>query len=120
MLDGRARKTPGHFVKADGAVVGVDFAITHPGYISWEQYMRNQKQLADNRTKHHGAAGGAAKRGSALLAGLLRCARCGRKLHVAYGGNGGKVARLPLLRRAISTTGWRSVCLLAVGEWNRE
>ena len=91
MLDGRARKTPGHFVPMEQWSVLI--RDHHPGYISWEQYMRNQKQLADNRTKHHGAAGGAAKRGPALLAGLLRCARCGRKLHVAYGGNGGKVAR---------------------------
>src|SRR5207244_2974750 len=29
----------------------------------------------------------------ALLAGLLRCARCGRKLHVGYCGKGGRVPR---------------------------
>jgi excisionase family DNA binding protein len=31
-------------------------------------------------------ARGALQRGDALLAGLLRCGHCGRKLHVAYGG----------------------------------
>ena len=36
---------------------------------------------------------GVAKRGPALLAGLLRCGRCGRKLFVTYGGNGGRVPR---------------------------
>jgi len=36
---------------------------------------------------------GAAKRGMALLAGLLRCHRCGRKLMVAYTGNGPFVLR---------------------------
>lgn len=36
---------------------------------------------------------GAAKRGPALLAGLLRCGHCGRKLFVAYGGTGGRVPR---------------------------
>jgi DNA invertase Pin-like site-specific DNA recombinase len=91
MLEGRARKTAGHFVPMEQWSVLI--RDHHPSYISWEQYMQNQKQLSDNRTKHHGAASGAAKRGSALLAGLLRCARCGRKLHVAYSGNGGKVAR---------------------------
>jgi hypothetical protein len=28
-----------------------------------------------------------------LLSGLLRCGRCGRRLFVAYGGNGGRVPR---------------------------
>jgi len=36
---------------------------------------------------------GAAKRGAALLAGLLRCRRCGRKLTVRYTGNGHDVLR---------------------------
>ena len=33
------------------------------------------------------------RRGEALLAGLLRCGHCGRKLHVAYSGTKGDVAR---------------------------
>src|SRR5262249_44510305 len=36
---------------------------------------------------------GAAKRGPALLSGLLRCGRCGRLLRVAYSGTGGRVPR---------------------------
>ena len=40
-----------------------------------------------------GEAGGAAKRGAALLSGLLRCGRCGRKLQVRYSGREGQVAR---------------------------
>ncbi len=36
---------------------------------------------------------GAPKSGPALLAGLLRCGRCGRKLQVVYSGHGGRVAR---------------------------
>jgi hypothetical protein len=39
------------------------------------------------------AAGGAARRGPALLSGLLRCGRCGRKLYVAYSGTTGRVPR---------------------------
>jgi Recombinase zinc beta ribbon domain len=39
------------------------------------------------------AAGGAARRGPALLSGLLRCGRCGRKLYVAYSGTPGRVPR---------------------------
>ena len=34
--------------------------------------------------EENGAERGAAKRGPTLLAGLLRCGRCGRKLHVNY------------------------------------
>ena len=40
-----------------------------------------------------GEASGAAKGGGALLSGLLRCGRCGRKLQVLYSGNGGRVPR---------------------------
>ena len=33
------------------------------------------------------------RRGEALLAGLLRCGHCGRKLHVAYSGAKGRAGR---------------------------
>lgn len=36
---------------------------------------------------------GAPRHGTALLAGLLRCRRCGRRLHVTYTGSQGKVRR---------------------------
>jgi DNA invertase Pin-like site-specific DNA recombinase len=88
--DGRARKTRGHAVPIeDWKVVIHDH---HAGYITWDEFTRNQKLLRENLGKGISQSG-AAKSGSALLAGLLRCARCGRKLHVAYGGIGGRVAR---------------------------
>jgi hypothetical protein len=34
---------------------------------------------------------GVVRRGETLSAGLLRCAHCGRKLHVAYSGTNGDV-----------------------------
>ena len=40
-----------------------------------------------------GATRGAAKAGPALLAGLLRCGRCGRKMLTKYGGANGNVPR---------------------------
>ena len=113
MVDGRARKTAGHHVPMpEWSVLIRDH---HPGYITWEQFMRNQKQLAENTTRYHGSAGGAAKGGSALLAGLLRCARCGRKIHVCYGGSGRPVARYQCrggnvnhgLPMCLSFGGWR-------------
>jgi DNA invertase Pin-like site-specific DNA recombinase len=65
----------------------------HPGYISWEQYVENQKRLEANVAWAGGERSGAVKAGVALLSGLLRCGRCGRKLQVLYSGNGGHVPR---------------------------
>jgi DNA invertase Pin-like site-specific DNA recombinase len=57
----------------------------HEGYIGWEQHQQIQRLIADNNFGPSQA--GAAKRGSALLAGILRCRRCGRKLTVHYTGH---------------------------------
>jgi DNA invertase Pin-like site-specific DNA recombinase len=65
----------------------------HPGYISWEDYSENQRRLEANVAWGDGEGSGAAKVGAALLSGLLRCGRCGRKLQVAYSGNSGRVPR---------------------------
>lgn len=56
----------------------------HEGYVSWERAEAIRKMVSDNvpQSRHHGAA----KQGAALLAGLLRCRRCGRKLTVRYTG----------------------------------
>jgi DNA invertase Pin-like site-specific DNA recombinase len=58
----------------------------HPGYIDWEQYLKNQAILQSNRT--HGKddlmSSGAAREGAALLQGLLICGRCGRRITVRY------------------------------------
>jgi excisionase family DNA binding protein len=65
----------------------------HDGYISWTAYEHNQRVIADNTNMKGEMARGAVRRGEALLAGLLRCGHCGRKLHVAYSGIEGKVPR---------------------------
>ena len=65
----------------------------HEGYIDWHTYEHNQRVIADNTNMRGGMARGAPRRGEALLAGLLRCAHCGRKLHVAYSGADGDTAR---------------------------
>ena len=53
-----------------------------PAYITWDQYLANQQQLLQNqrRPQTKGTPGG----GSALLAGLLFCGRCGNKMQVEY------------------------------------
>lgn len=51
-----------------------------PAYIPWERYESNLQQLALNRQVHRGAP----RRGDALLAGLVRCGRCGRRMATQY------------------------------------
>ena len=91
MIDGRARKTTGHELPMEKWPVLIH--DHHPGYITWADYIANQKRMSSNLTKHHLSGPGAAKGGAALLSGLLRCGRCGRKLHVGYVGKGGRVTR---------------------------
>jgi DNA invertase Pin-like site-specific DNA recombinase len=85
---GRRRKPPAEWL--------VLLPEKHAGYISWEQFQEVQQRIAANAT---GASGpGPAKGGPALLAGLLRCRRCGRKLTVHYTGRGHDVLRYSCLR----------------------
>src|SRR5580704_13200994 len=65
----------------------------HPGYISWEEYLENRRRLEANVAWSDSEGSGAAKLGAALLAGLLRRGRCGRKLQVVYSGTSGRVPR---------------------------
>ena len=44
-----------------------------------------------------GEGSGVAREGSALLQGLVRCGRCGRRMQVAYTGKGGAVHRYACL-----------------------
>lgn len=67
---------------------------SHEGYIDWEQFQQIGRQLATNSNRGVGAA----KRGAALLAGLLRCRRCGRKLTVRYTGRGHDMLRYSCIR----------------------
>ena len=62
----------------------------HSGYIGWEEYLRNQQILEQNRTNgEEHVLSGSAREGHALLQGLLLCGTCGRRLTVRYQGNGG-------------------------------
>jgi DNA invertase Pin-like site-specific DNA recombinase len=56
----------------------------HEGYVSWEKAETIRKMVSSNvpTSRHHGAP----KHGDALLGGLLRCRRCGRKLTLRYSG----------------------------------
>lgn len=57
------------------------FHGTHPAYITWAEFVENERQLVNNRN----APGGRAPRaGSALLHGLILCGKCGQAMHVSY------------------------------------
>jgi DNA invertase Pin-like site-specific DNA recombinase len=60
----------------------------HPGYVDWETYLANRATLRANWRSPSGEAGGAVREGPALLQGLVRCGRCGRKMLIAYSGVG--------------------------------
>jgi len=83
IVEGRPQKTYGHS-KPFGEWE-VKLKDHHEGYIDWAEFEWNQKQLAANA---YGRMGGAksGRGGPALLAGLLTCGRCGRRLTVSYSG----------------------------------
>jgi len=56
----------------------------HESYVNWERFEAIRTMVSSNvpTGPHHGAP----KHGDALLAGLIRCHRCGRKLTLRYTG----------------------------------
>ncbi|HEY1418284.1 MAG TPA: recombinase family protein [Myxococcaceae bacterium] len=54
-----------------------------PAYITWERFEANQARLAANRARAESA--GAVRNGSALVAGVVWCGRCGKRMYVRYG-----------------------------------
>jgi len=56
----------------------------HPGYISWDQFPRNQQQLTDNRNSYIGDHRGAVREDPSRLQGIMLCGICGRRMTVRY------------------------------------
>lgn len=70
----------------------VNLPNQHPGYITWDQYLANQRRLAQNQTNGSaGTSGSGAREGPALLQGLLVCGQCGRRLSPRYVGENGSL-----------------------------
>ncbi|MCP5071391.1 MAG: recombinase family protein [bacterium] len=83
IVDGRARKRHGHMKPMEDWDIFIH--DHHEGYIKWSEYERNQAHLARNAFgKKGGTKSGRGGRG--LLSGLLRCGRCGKRLHTQYSG----------------------------------
>lgn len=81
LVDGEIRRRYAR-LSVDEWPVRIDGA--HPGYITWETFVENQRRLANNQSKMHGAVNGAPKNGPALLTGIAICGRCGRRMRVDY------------------------------------
>lgn len=83
------RRRPGSACPATVKVAVPDWEVclreAHPGYITWEEFMANQKRLADN-ANDAGTGPGAPRQGAALLQGVAVCGRCGRRMSLRYTG----------------------------------
>ncbi|MDI6773687.1 MAG: recombinase family protein, partial [bacterium] len=89
MVGGEVVKTRGHRQEIEAWDVLI--RDHHEGYIAWEVYERHQQQIRENARMKGLMARGPARQGPSLLSGLLRCARCGRKLGlVSKRGAGGE------------------------------
>jgi DNA invertase Pin-like site-specific DNA recombinase len=80
---GRLRRRSRHLPMAEWSVLLRDH---HPGYIDWATFQANQARIDTNIRPRPHQAGGAVREGAALLQGLARCGKCGRRLHTHYTG----------------------------------
>jgi DNA invertase Pin-like site-specific DNA recombinase len=110
--DNQPMKTKGHPLSVDDWKVMIP--EHHTGYISWEQYLKNQAQLRENSNRFIPLSKGAAKMGNSLLSGLIECGHCGRKLRVRYSGSNGKVASY-FCEGSSKETGQSQTCLMFSG-----
>jgi DNA invertase Pin-like site-specific DNA recombinase len=95
---GRRRQDPMRRHPASGrigtiAVAPEDWSIclkdAHPAYVDWEEFMANQRQLADNLSRYDIGRHGVPRKGSALLQGIVSCGRCARRMCLRYSGPNG-------------------------------
>ena len=57
----------------------------HPGYITWDEFERNQDTLRSNSVSFGIAARGSqAREGVGLLQGRVLCGRCGARMRTRY------------------------------------
>ena len=68
--EGRARTQSKLLQKDQWAVLIKDH---HPGYVTWKEYELIQTMMTENLNRKDIATPGAARKGAALLCGLLRC-----------------------------------------------
>ena len=62
--------------------MGVLLRDKFPAYITWDVYLENQRRIQQNRPT--GFSQGTARRGEAILTGLLVCNKCGLRMATAH------------------------------------
>ena len=73
----------------------------HPGYINWERYEQNLKQLAEcAQTRGEERRKSPPREGPALLQGLAICGRCGKRMTVRYHSRRGELVPEYVCQRA--------------------
>jgi DNA invertase Pin-like site-specific DNA recombinase len=82
LIDGKVRR--GQMTRLPMESWKVCLRDHHAAYIGWEEFVRNQAKLESNRNRR--CEDGAARKGSALLQGLVLCGRCGYRMTVQQGG----------------------------------
>ena len=80
---GRLRRRTRHLPMTEWSVL---LREHHPGYSDWATFQANQARIDTNIRPQPHQAGGAVREGAALLQGLARCGKCGRRLHTHYTG----------------------------------
>ncbi|HEU4404311.1 MAG TPA: recombinase family protein [Polyangiaceae bacterium] len=84
LVDGSLRKRYGRARPMDSWAVLLQGH--HEAYVPWDTFERNRRRLARNSYSQRAGAAKSSRGGQALMAGLLRCRRCGRMLKVTYSG----------------------------------
>jgi DNA invertase Pin-like site-specific DNA recombinase len=89
-----ARRTPAH--PCGGRILqpidkwDICLHNRYPAYIPWKEFVANQAQLRANSLKYREEQPGVARKGQALLQGIVRCGRCGALFHLHYSGRQGE------------------------------
>jgi len=96
IVEGRIRRTSGHELVVQQWQVVIP--NHHPGYLDWPTYLRHLSLIEANAYMKPGVRK-SARGGRSLLAGLLRCRRCGHTLQISYSGRDSTSPEFRCLRR---------------------
>jgi DNA invertase Pin-like site-specific DNA recombinase len=106
------RPSTGRVVRApDQWLVAIPGVL--PAYVTVEQYQANLARLAANAARAE--TPGVARAGSALLSGLARCGRCGRRMTVRYHLRGGTTQPEYVCARQLTDYGQGERCQALAG-----